>query len=247
MSDADRQARVNLDVRIRQTTYPGRGLVVGTDAAGAALVQVYWIMGRSPNSRNRVFVAEGGHLRTEPADPAQCDDPSLIIYNAMRELDGVYIATNGDQTDTIHDTLRRGNTFEQALAKRAYEPDGPNFTPRISGLWDLRGAAPLARLAVLRHSAAHDTAVDRCYYHYEALTPGLGYCITTYMDDGKPLPPFVGDPYLVPLLGDIEAIANTFWDALDNDNRVSLAVKGIDLATRESRIVVVNQYEQQAP
>ena len=241
MTDIARSAEANFRERIDGTTYPGRGLVLGVGAHGA-LVQVYWIMGRSPNSRNRVFVADGTDLRTEPADAAKCSDPSLIIYNAMRELAGVYVVTNGDQTDTIVETLGQGGTFEQALATRQYEPDGPNFTPRISGLWDVRTGSALATLAVLRHSAAHPTATDRCYYHYDAPTPGLGYCITTYLDDGTPLPPFVGDPYVVPLAGELDAIAQTFWQALDADNRVSLAVKGIDPGRQRSQIVVVNQY-----
>ena len=244
MAHAAGLAKANFAQRIEHATYPGRGVVLGTDTAGA-LVQVYWIMGRSPNSRNRVFVAEATRLHTEPADPAKCEDPSLIIYNAMRELAGAYIVTNGDQTDTIYEVLRHGGTFEQALATRAYEPDAPNFTPRISGLWDCRSGAPLAQLAVLRHSVAHETATDRCYFRYDAPTPGLGYCITTYVDDGKPLPPFVGDAYLVPLAGDLDAIAQTFWGALDADNRVSLAVKGIDPDAGRSRIVVVNQYRKQ--
>jgi len=241
--DAKAIADRNLAERIASNPYPGRGLILGLDEAAERLVQVYWIMGRSENSRNRVFETDGKRVWTEPADPAKVKDPSLIIYNALREGDGVFVVTNGDQTDTVCQTLLHGGSFEQALATRAYEPDPPNYTPRISGLFDLRLGRPLAKLAVLRRSAFGD-ATDRFFWNYQALAPALGYCITTYMGDGKPLPPFEGEPYLVPLRGGPDDIANTIWTALDHDNKVSLCAKWIDPHTLESQLLVLNKHEK---
>ena len=232
---------------------PGQGLVTsdeypslllrGIAEEGDKLVQVYWIMGRSPNSRNRVFETDGTSVWTEPADPEQCEDPSLIIYNAMRELQGVFVVTNGDQTDTICQTLLHGGTFEQALATRAYEPDAPNYTPRISGIFDLRLGPPVAKLCVLRRSA-FSGATDRLVWHYEAFEPGLGHCITTYMGDGRPLPPFEGEPCLLPVRGGTQTIADTIWASLNEDNRVSLCTRTIDPKTLETQVVIINKREK---
>ena len=239
--DIRQTAEANLRSRLVENPYPGRGLVLGLDESGQRLIQAYWIMGRSENSRNRVFATDGKRVWTEAADPAKCKDPSLIIYNALRELTGVYVVTNGDQTDTIVQTLVAGGTFEQALATRAYEPDAPNYTPRISGLFDVRLGAPVAKLAVLRRSAFGD-ATDRFFWSYEQFAPGLGHCVTTYVGDGSPLPPFEGEPYLLPLTGDLGCIANTLWTALDGANKVSLCAKSIDPATLASEVVVLNKY-----
>ena len=241
--DIHQTAQANLQQRLADNPYPGRGLILGCDEDGERLVQVYWIMGRSPNSRNRVFETDGSRLWTEAADPALLTDPRLIIYNAMRELRGVFVVTNGDQTDTICQTLLHGGTFEQALATRAHEPDAPNYTPRISGLFDLRLGHPVARLCVLRRSPFADAA-DRLLWHYEAFGPGLGLCITTYMGDGSPLPPFRGEPFLLPLPGDAQAIAQAIWSNLNEDNRVALCAKTIDPATLHSTLHVINQYEK---
>ena len=243
--DIHQTAQANLQQRLADNPYPGRGLVLGCDEDGERLVQVYWIMGRSPNSRNRVFETDGTSVWTEAADPAACADPSLIIYNALRELRRVFVVTNGNQTDTICQTLLAGGTFAQALATRAYEPDAPNYTPRISGLFDLRLGEPVACLCVLRRSAFGD-ATDRLHWHYEAFGPGVGHCITTYMGDGKPLPPFQGEPFPLPLVGDLGCIANTLWAALDDDNRIALAAKAIDPATCASELVVINKYDKKA-
>ena len=243
--DVLKLAETNLTTRLAGNPYPGRGLVLGLDESGARLIQAYWIMGRSPNSRNRVFETDGKRVWTEAADPAQCADPSLIIYNAMRELTGLFVVTNGDQTDTICQTLLAGGTFEQALATRAYEPDAPNYTPRISGIFDLRLGRPVARLCVLRRSAFGD-ATDRLLWHYEAFGRGVGHCITTYMGDGKPLPPFEGEPFALPLAGDLATLAETLWASLDEANRIALAVKAIDPATLASELVVRNKYEKMA-
>jgi IMP cyclohydrolase len=241
--DVRATAEKNRAERLAANPYPGRGLALGQDENGARLIQAYWIMGRSPNSRNRVFETDGSAVWTEAADPAQLKDPSLIIYNALRELRGVYVVTNGDQTDTICQTLLAGGTFEQALATRAYEPDEPNWTPRISGMFDLRGGLPVAKLSVLRRSA-FGPATDRLQWQVESFGPGLGHCITTYMGDGKPLPAFQGEPFLLPLRGDLASIADSLWDSLNAENRVSLCAKAIDPATLRSQVVVINQYER---
>ena len=245
MSDMHDLAQQNLKDRVRSNPYPGRGLVLGLEDSSDHMVQVYWIMGRSPNSRNRVFCTDGGSVWTEAADPSKVEDPSLIIYNAMRELSGAYIVTNGDQTDTIYQTLAHGGTFEQALSTRNHEPDPPNCTPRISGLFDLRSGTPIAKLSVLKASCFGPESSLRAYYQLDKFSPGLGHCVTTYMGDGDPLPPFEGEPYVLPLTGDAEAIADSLWDALDNDNKVSLAVKTIAPLSGTPRIVLRNKYEQE--
>ena len=241
MSNGKEIAQKNLQERLKKNPYPGRGLVLGMDDTGRRLVQVYWIMGRSENSRNRIFAHDGRRVWTEAADPAKCKDPSLIIYNAADELAGVYVVTNGDQTDTIVRAMAHGGSFGHALATREHEPDAPNFTPRISGLFDLRSGRPIGRISVLRRSAV-GAGTDRAVWSYETWAPGLGFCVTTYRGDGNPLPSFEGDPYLLPLAGDAAAIAKNLWDALNADNRVSLFVKTVDPAARASEVAVVNRY-----
>ncbi len=232
----------NLWERLAVNPYPGRGLVLGMDQSGERLVQVYWIMGRSQNSRNRVFATDGKRVWTEPADPAKVKDPSLIIYNAMRELaGGVFVVTNGDQTDTICESIAGGGTFEQALATRDYEPDKPNFTPRISGIFDLRCQPHAATISLLRRSRFGD-GTDRFFWRYGQLGQGLGYCVTTYMGDGDPLPAFEGEPFLVPIVGDTAAISDAFWAALNAENKVSLCVKTIDPESLNSNVVILNKH-----
>ena len=233
-----------MEQRLRANPYPGRGLVLGLNAGGTALVQAYWIMGRSQNSRNRVFSAREGSVWTEAADPAKVQDPSLIIYNALRELRGLYIVSNGDQTDTVYQSLLYGGTFEQALATRSHEPDAPNFTPRITGLFDLRGGAPLTQLAVLKASPFGPASTVRLFFRVDRLEAGFGYCITTYSGDGKPLPAFEGEPYLLPLEAEGDAIADALWAVLNDENKVSLAVKTIQLATGQSRVALRNKYRK---
>lgn len=221
--------------------YPGRGLCVGQTEDGKCILQIYWIMGRSANSRNRIFVADGGTLRTAPADPSKVQDPRLIIYNAMREIAQVYIATNGDQTDTVFDAVAAGGTFVEALNTRTYEPDPPNCTSRISTASDLRSGQAITELSAIKKSPLSDCA-ERHYFQYEQLPRGAGYTVTTYAGDGSPLPRFEGEPYLLPLTGAPQAAAERIWKALDAGNRVSLAVKAIEMATGKSRIHVINAY-----
>ena len=228
---------------LRANPYPGRGICVGLDENGAHILQVYWIMGRSVNSRNRVFVAEGGSLRTAAADPSQLKDPTNVIYNAMRELKQVYVVTNGNHTDTIYDAIAAGGTFVEALNTRTYEPDAPNSTARISCVCDLRSGQAVTELSVVKKSACSD-APERQFFQYEALPRGAGYTITTYTGDGDPLPRFEGEPYLLPLVGGPQKVLETIWGALNAENRVSIALKSIEAATGKSRISVINAYAQ---
>ncbi len=233
MSCTDR-ASATFRSHVAENAYPGRGIVIGRDGAGDWTL-VYWIMGRSDNSRNRRFVADGGVLRTEPVDLSKVEDGSLIIYDAMRELPGVQIVTNGDQTRTVHGVVREGGTFESALLTREREPDAPNYTPRISAMLDLRHRAPELHLALLKAGACDAAQTDRWFFRPAPPCAGCGFGLTTYMGDGSPLPPFAGDPLVLPLAGGAADILDAYWDALDDDNRISLAVKSVapDGACRE--------------
>lgn len=230
---------------LRGNVYPGRGIIVGLDETGEYLVQVYWIMGRSENSRNRIFSCEGGRVFTEAADPSRVKDPSLIIYNAMVDYGGDHIVSNGDQTDTIVSIVGLGRSFCEALSSRQYEPDSPNFTPRISAIscWSAVEEAPTASMSILRKSAWGDKC-DRHLYEINDIGKGFGYCITTYSGDGDPLPAFRGEPYLLPLYGDADVLANNFWEALNTDNKVSLAVKFILKDGSPSHTVIKNKYKK---
>lgn len=223
-------AAENFARHIAGNRYPGRGLVLGRSEREGAWLQVYWIMGRSENSRNRVFVADGEVLRTEAADPARVADLSLIIYDAMLELPGVFLVSNGDQTRTAFDVMQAGGRFEDALEMREREPDAPHYTPRITGLLDLRLGEPSLALSVLKANAADPGQTDRFSYRPAAPPPGFGMCLTTYQGDGEPLPPFGGEPLWMPLRGAAGDVLERYWDALDAENRVALAVKEIPAA-----------------
>lgn len=236
--------------RLRGNPYPGRGMVVGMGVSRPHLVQVYWIMGRSANSRNRIFVrGKDGRLFTEPVDASLVKEASLIIYNAMREVrhNGITFAivSNGSQTDDVADGYAKDEGLEHSMHWNTYEPDNPNFTPRITAscYW-LRKNHPVIRMAILRKSPWSDVC-DRHLYEINDVSPGFGYCLHTYMGEGKPLPPFQGEPYIVPLYGDANLIANNFWEALDADNRVALAVKVIPNAG-PSEMVIINKFSKAA-
>lgn len=236
-------ANRNFEHHIRQNPYPGRGLVVGRASADDAWLMIYWIMGRSENSRNRRFVAEGGTLRTEPVDPGKVKNPSLIIYEAMLELPGVYLVSNGLQTRDLYDALKSGGTFEGTLARWEREPDAPNYTPRISAMLDLREPPGTIALSLLKANAADPQLTDYYTIRPAVPPPGLGYCITTYAGDGDPLPAFQGDPLLMPLTGNADEVLKTYWDALDEENRVALAVKRIPVDGGPGEIIVRNRFE----
>ena len=232
---------------LKKNPYPGRGIVTGMTPDSKHLVQVYWIMGRSENSRNRIFVNENGFVKTEAHDPAKVKDPSLIIYYAAKHLNGVHIVTNGDQTDTIYAAFTRGDNggssrgFEDALDTRKFEPDAPNYTPRISGLVNLNDPKATYQLSILK-SVEHDpNYCVRQYYAYEQALPGFGHCLHTYQGDGDPLPSFGGEPYLVPLCNRIEEVEKYYWDALNEENRISMMVKFIRIEKSDFEIRIVNK------
>lgn len=241
--DAVSLAEQNFTQHLRQNTYPGRGLVIGRSSVDNGWMMLYWIMGRSAQSRNRHFVAAGGTLRTAPVDPQLVIDPSLIIYEAMLELPGIYLVSNGAQTRTLYETLGAGGTFAQALAPWHYEPDPPNYTPRISAMLVLAEAQ--VTLSILKANPLDQTRTDRFLYQPAVPTPGLGVGLTTYRGDGNPVPSFAGEPLIVPCAGSPEALLDLYWDALDASNRVALAVKHIPAHGGEGHLLVRNRYPAQ--
>ncbi len=234
-------AQSNFARHLMQNPYPGRGLVLGR-SADDTWIMIYWIMGRSANSRNRRFVAEGEVLRTEPVDASLVADPSLIIYEAMLELPGLYLVSNGDQTSTMREMLKAGGTFEDAMAKREREPDAPNFTPRISGMISVRGPSVATTLSILKANLLDPAQTDRYTYRPAIPLAGYGMGLTTYSGDGDPLPSFAGEPLLLPCKGTPEKILEQYWNALNADNRVSLAVKEISPRTGQSKIYIKNRF-----
>jgi hypothetical protein len=241
-SAALERARTNFASHIERNRYPGRGLVVGRASSDDAWLFVYFIMGRSEQSRNRRFVAEGGSLRTEPVDASLVEDPSLIIYEAMLELPSVYLVSNGDQTRTAFEVVKAGGSFDEALATREREPDAPNYTPRISAMLDLRGSAPELVLSILKANSVDPAQTDRTTFRPAPPPPGFGVALTTYRGDGSPLPSFEGDPLLLPCGGSNEEILDSYWNALDGDNRISLALKRIPADGAPSSLLIRNRY-----
>jgi len=229
----------DLPARLRQNPYPGRGIVLGLTPDGSKSWALYFIMGRSVNSRNRVFIREEGGLRIEPYDPALVSDPSLIVYRPVRTHRRQLIVTNGDQTDTIFDALAAGGSFEAALRTRPFEPDAPNYTPRISGLVDLTSGD--YRLSILKAADTAGTACLRCFYEVQA-QPGIGHVIHTYQGDGNPLPSFAGEPTAVSLPDNLQTYADSVWQSLNADNKVALYAQQTDLKTGETRHYLYNRH-----
>lgn len=234
-------AATNFERHLVQNPYPGRGLVIGKADENTWLM-IYWIMGRSTNSRNRRFVVDGQTMRTEPVDLSLVADPSLIIYEVMLNLPGIYIVSNGDQTRTIHDALKAGGTFEAALSTREREPDAPNFTPRISAMLRLENGTVSTVLSILKANPLDPAYSDRYYFYPSMPKAGFGLGLTTYSGDGNPLPSFSGEPLLLPLVGTAEQVLETYWNALNAENRISLAVKEVSVPSGTSRILVKNRY-----
>ena len=234
---------LQLDKELKNNAYPGRGIVIGRSADGKYAVTAYFIMGRSSNSRNRVFVTEGEGIRTEAFDPSKLEDPSLIIYAPVRVLKNDTIVTNGDQTDTIYEGMKAGKTFEQSLRSREFEPDGPNYTPRISGVMHVENGAYDFSMSILKSNDGDPSCCNRYTFTYDNPAAGEGRFIHTYMHDGNPLPSFQGEPKKVELAGDIDSFADMLWESLNPDNKVSLFVRYIDIATGkyETRIKNKNQ------
>ncbi|MCD8014063.1 MAG: IMP cyclohydrolase [Lachnospiraceae bacterium] len=235
---------LNLEKELKSNSYPGRGIVIGRTKDGTKAVTAYFIMGRSGNSRNRVFVEDGEGIRTQAFDPAKLEDPSLIIYAPVRVLGTKTIVTNGDQTDTIYDGMGAGKlTFEQSLRCREFEPDAPNYTPRISGVLTVENGQFGFEMSILKSANGNPEACDRYTYSYENAVAGEGRFIHTYMQDDNPLPSFEGEPKRVAIPDAIDACTDLLWSSLNEDNKVSLFVRYIDIVTGayETRIVNKNQ------
>ena len=234
---------LSLAQELKENAYPGRGIVMGKSPDGKKAVTAYFIMGRSGNSRNRIFTVEGEGIRTEAFDPSKLEDPSLIIYAPVRVLNNKTIVTNGDQTDTVYDGMKAGITFEQSLRCREFEPDAPNFTPRISGMMQLEGGKYDYFMSILKSNNGNPDACNRYTYTYENPVAGEGHFIHTYLHDGNPLPSFEGEPKLVGISDDIEEFTDMIWNSLNEENKVSLFVRYIDIATGqyETRIMNKNQ------
>lgn len=232
---------LSLSEELKGNSYPGRGIVIGRSEDGTKAVTAYFIMGRSVNSRNRVFVTEGEGIRTEAFDPSKLEDPSLIIYAPVRVLGNRTIVTNGDQTDTIFDGMDKDLTFEQSLRCREFEPDGPNYTPRISGVMHIEGGQYDYAMSILKSNNGNSSACNRYTFSYENPANGEGHFIHTYMHDDNPLPSFEGEPKLVGISGDIDTFANMVWESLNEDNKVSLFVRYIDIATGKYETRIINK------
>jgi len=232
----------NFSRHISENAYPGRGIVLGRNHENSWIV-IYWIMGRSSNSRNRIFTHENGILRTEAPDLSIVEDPSLIIYNAMRDLGDCIVISNGNHTDTICKGLEDGNSFYAALHSEKHELDAPNFTPRISGIIKCEEGSMV--LSIISKSYFFDEQSIHRFYRYTDIAQGYGYCLTTYMGDGNPLPSFKGDPLLLPLQGNAEKIASLYWKELNQDNRISLAVRELT-QTGEDRLKIINRNQEKS-
>ena len=232
---------LSLANELNSNTYPGRGIVIGKTKDGKKAVTAYFIMGRSNNNRNRVFVEDGEGIRTQAFDPSKLEDPSLIIYAPVRVLGNKTIVTNGDQTDTIYEGMDKQLTFEQSLRTREFEPDAPNYTPRISGIMHVENGKYNYAMSILKSNNGNPEACNRYTFAYENPVAGEGHFIHTYMHDGNPLPSFEGEPKLVKINGDIDEFTNMVWTNLNEDNKVSLFVRFIDIETGEYETRIVNK------
>ncbi len=232
----------NLAQELSANPYPGRGIVIGRSADGSKAVTAYFIMGRSSNSRNRVFVKQGEGIRTQAFDPSKVEDPSLIIYAPVRVLGRYTIVTNGDQTDTVYDGIAAGKTFEQSLRSREFEPDGPNYTPRISGILDIHDGTFSYAMSVLKSANGNPQACDRYTYTYENPVAGEGRFLHTYRENINPLPSFEGEPKRVEIPDDIDAFTDMLWTNLNEENKISLFVRFIDIETCTYQTRILNKY-----
>lgn len=232
---------ISLEQELQRNAYPGRGIILGKSADGTKAAAVYFIMGRSENSRNRVFVEDGEGIRTQAFDPSKMTDPSLIIYAPVRVLGNKTIVTNGDQTDTIYEKMDKQMTFEQSLRTREFEPDAPNYTPRISGIMHIENGSYNYAMSILKSNNGNPDSCNRYTFAYENPAAGEGHFIHTYMGDGNPLPSFEGEPKLVAIPDDIDTFADLLWQNLNEDNKVSLFVRYIDIATGKYTSKIINK------
>ncbi len=229
-----------IDELIKGNPYVGRGIVLGKSEDGKKAVSAYFIMGRSANSRNRVFVKRDGALFTEPFDASKVEDPSLIIYAALREIDNKLIVTNGDQTDTIYEGIKAGKGFACSLKSRQFEPDAPNLTPRISGMIEFKGGDFTYKMSILKSADSEGTACNRYTFDFASL-PGLGHFIHTYVTDGNPIPTFQGEPERVKICNCIDCFTDKLWDALDENNKISLYVRFTDIESGKFEDRLINK------
>ena len=232
---------LSLANELNSNTYPGRGIVIGKTKDGKKAVTAYFIMGRSNNSRNRVFVEDGEGIRTQAFDPSKLEDPSLIIYAPVKVLGNKTIVTNGDQTDTIYEGMDKQLTFEQSLRSRKFEPDAPNYTPRISGIMHIENNKYNYAMSILKSNNGNPNSCNRYTFAYENPIEGQGHFIHTYMHDGEVLPSFEGEPKLVEIDGDIDEFTNMIWSNLNEDNKVSLFVRFIDIKSGEYETRIINK------
>lgn len=232
---------LQMNQELKSNAYPGRGIVLGRSQDGKYAVAAYFIMGRSANSRNRIFAVEGEGIRTEAFDPSKLEDPSLIIYAPVRVLGNKTIVTNGDQTDTIYEGMDKQLTFEQSLRCREFEPDAPNYTPRISGIMHIEGGRYNYAMSILKSNGGDPSGCIRNTYAYENPRAGEGRFIHTYMHDGNPLPSFEGEPKKVEISGGIDEFTELLWSSLNEDNKVSLFVRFIDIASGKYETRIVNK------
>ena len=234
--------KINLFDELKQNPYPGRGIVIGKSADGKYAVTAYFIMGRSVNSRNRVFVEDGDGIRTQAFDPSKLEDPHLIIYAPVRVLGNNTIVTNGDQTDTVYELMGKGQTFEQSLRTREFEDDAPNFTPRISGIMNVENNKYSFAMSILKSANGNPDDCDRYTFSYENPLSGEGRFIHTYKCNENPLPSFEGEPKRVEIGNDdIDTFADKVWNSLNEDNKVSLFVRYIDIASGETKSKIINK------
>ena len=233
--------RISLEQELKGNTYPGRGIVIGKTPDGTKAVSAYFIMGRSENSRNRVFVEDGEGIRTQAFDPAKLQDPSLIIYAPVRVLGNKTIVTNGDQTDTIYEGIDRQLTFEQSLRSREFEPDGPNYTPRISGIMHIENGKFNYAMSILKSNHGDPASCCRYTFAYENPLAGEGHFIHTYKSDGNPLPSFEGEPKPAGMMDEIDAFTKLLWESLNEENKVSLFVRYIEIASGRYETRIVNK------
>ena len=234
---------ISIEKELKENSYPGRGIIVGRSEDGTKAAIAYFIMGRSSNSRNRIFVEDGEGIRTQAFDPSKLEDPSLIIYAPVRVLGNKTIVTNGDQTDTIYDGMDKQLTFEQSLRSREFEPDGPNYTPRISAVLHLEKGEFNYAMSILKSNNGNPESCNRYTFAYNKVPAGEGHFISTYMHDGNPLPSFEGEPKWMAIPDDMDAFAGNLWNSLNAENKVSLFVRYIDIATGtyETKIINKNQ------
>lgn len=232
---------LSIEQELKSNSYPGRGIIIGKSPDGKKAVTAYFIMGRSENSRNRVFVEDGEGIRTQAFDPSKLTDPSLIIYAPVRVLGNKTIITNGDQTDTIYEGMDKQLTFEQSLRSREFEPDGPNYTPRISGVMHIENGNFNYAMSILKSNNGNPDSCNRYTFAYENPVAGEAHFIHTYMHDGNPLPSFEGEPKLVEVLDNMEEFADLLWNSLNEENKVSLFVRYIDIETGNYETKIVNK------